>query len=98
MVQFKNNKFEALINFGSKVNAIILTYITKLDLKIWLINIRTQTINGSTFQTFRIILANFQIENKLNQAQYFQKTFLLIDTNIEIILRILFFTFSNTNI
>lgn len=34
-VWFKNNKFGALINYGDKVNAMILTYIAKLDLKVY---------------------------------------------------------------
>ena len=37
-----------------------------------------------------MVLTNFQIKNKLGQAQYFQKTFLLVDINIKVVLKYFF--------
>lgn len=51
-----------------------LGYALKLDLKICIIVIKIQNINNFTFETFGMVLANFQIKNKLNQAYYFKKT------------------------
>lgn len=61
---FKNNEVWALINSGSKINAITPTYIAKLSLKIRYINIRAQKIDGSIFKTFEIVLTNFKIKYK----------------------------------
>lgn len=47
---------------------------------------------------FKIVIASFQMENKLEKALIFQKTFLLVDIIMYIVLEISFFTFSNANI
>lgn len=86
------------MNLGSKINAISPTYVAKLILKVRHINIGAQKINGSTLKTFEIVLASFQVEDKLGRAWYFQKTFLLADINIEVVLRMPFLIFSNADI
>ena len=49
-------------------------------------------------RTFAIVIADFQIKDKLDQARFFQESFLLAKTSIEVVLGMLFLTFSNTNI
>lgn len=61
----------ALINSGSKVNAIMPMYILKLGIKICPTNVGAQNINSSTFKIFGMVLASFQIKNKLNRACFF---------------------------
>ena len=62
---------EALIDLGSEVNAMTLAYASKLDPKVYHTNIRAQKIEGSTLKTFGMVLASFQIEDKLGRAQFF---------------------------
>ena len=57
----------ALINLGSKVNAMTPAYASKLGLKVQPTNVEAQKIDGSTYNTFEIVLANFQVENKLDK-------------------------------
>ena len=45
-----------------------------------------------------MVLVSFYIEDTLGKAQVFQKTFLLMDLSIEVVLRMPFLTLSNTNI
>ena len=45
-----------------------------------------------------MVLASFQIKNMLGKTQFFQKTFLLIDFGIEVVLEMPFLTLSNINI
>lgn len=87
-----------MINSSSKINAITLEYTLKLDLNVCFTNIKAQKINTSIFKIFGINLANFQIKNKLNQAQYFEKTFLLADINIKMLQKMTFLTLNNANI
>lgn len=87
-----------LLDSGNKLKAITLVYIPSLSLKVWPINIRAQKIDSFTFETFRIILANFHVKNKLGRAYFFQKTFLLIAISINVILRVFFLIFSNIDI
>ena len=48
-----------------------LGYALKLSLKVRIINIGVQNIDNSIFKTFGIVLASFQVENKLKKAQFF---------------------------
>ena len=75
-----------------------LKYDLKLELKIHLTNIEAQKIDNSTLKIFGLVLASFQVEDKFKRVQFFQKTFLLTDFNIEMVLKILFLILSNTNI
>ena len=70
----------------------------KLGLKICPTNIKAQKIDASTFKTFRMVLASFQMKNKLWKAWFWEKTFLLADLNIEVVLEILFLNLNNANI
>ena len=64
-------KGQALLNFGNKVNTITLRYVSKLDLKICPTNIATYKINDSTLKTFEMVLASFQIKDKLKKPRLF---------------------------
>lgn len=99
-VQFKKNpvKIQILLNFASKINAIILIYIAKLSIKIKSTNIGVQKANIFIFKIFEIVFNTFQVKNKLGKIQFFQKTILLLNTGVKIIIKILFLTFSYTNI
>ena len=89
---------KALINSGSKVNAMTPAYTLKLGLRVRQTNIQAQKINGSTLEMFGMVLASFQVEDKLGRARFFQETFLLANISVKVVLGILFLTFSNANI
>ena len=73
-------------------------YILKLGLKVRSTDVRAQKIDGSTLETFGMVLASFQVEDTLGRAQFFQETFLLADLSIEVVLGMPFLTLSNANI
>ena len=45
-----------------------------------------------------MVIASFQIKNKLGRDQFFLETFLLADISMKVVLKIPFFTFSNADI
>ena len=45
-----------------------LEYTSKLGLKIYFTNVRAQKINDSILKMFRMILASFQMEDKIKRA------------------------------
>lgn len=69
----------------------------KLGFKIWPTNLKVLKIDGSTLEIFGMVLANFQFKDKFKKAQFFQKTLLVADISVEMILEILFLTFNNAN-
>ena len=68
-IWFKKSKVQvqALIDSGSKVNTMTLEYTLKLGLKVHTTDVKTKKIDGSTLGTFGIILASFQVEDKLGR-------------------------------
>ena len=58
----------ALIDSGSEVNAMTPAYAAKLGLGVRETNIGAQKIDGSTLHTFGMVLADFQVENKLGRT------------------------------
>ena len=49
-------------------------------------------------QTFGMVIAGFQVEDQLGKARFFQKSFLLAETSMEVVLGMPFLTFSNADI
>lgn len=60
-INFKKDqtKIRALLDFDNKVNIITLAYIAKPSFQIQSTNIKAQKIDGSNFQTFKMVLASF---------------------------------------
>lgn len=94
LIWFKKSLRKALINFGSKVNAIFLRKTLKFGLKVYHTIVRAQKIDNSIIKILEIVLASFQVENMLGKACFFWKTFFEADFNIKVIFGIPFFIFN----
>ena len=99
-VQFRKdpNGTQALLDSGSEVNAMNPAYASRLGLRVHRNDIGAQKIDGSTLKTFGMVLASFQVEDKLGKIQFLQKTFLLADISTEVVLGMPFLTLSNTDV
>ena len=97
-VQFQEEQVKALLNGGSEVNAISPAYAKKLGLKTRKTNVKAQKIDDSILETFGMVIADFQVEDKGGRPRFFQKTFLMADTKFEVVLGMLFLKISNANI
>ena len=73
-------------------------YAKRLGLKIRKTNIGAQKIDGFALETFEMVIANFQVEDKGGRPRFFQETFLVADTKFEVVLGIPFLKISNTDI
>ena len=69
----------------------------KLGFKIWKTNIRAQKIDGSALETFEMVIADFQVEDKANRPRFFQEAFLVANIKFEIILGIFFLKLCNAD-
>ena len=100
LIRFKKSKVQvqALLDSGSEVNAMTPGYASKLGLKVRPTDVGAQKIDGSTLETFGMVLASFQVEDKLGRTRYFQETFLLADISVEVVLGMPFLTLSNADI
>ena len=100
LIQFQDSQehIKALLNSGSKINAINFDYIQKLGFKIRKTNIGAQKIDDSALETFGMVIADFQGEDKAIRFRFFEKIFLITNIKFEVILKMLFLKISNVEI
>lgn len=73
-------------------------FVVKLGSLILPINISIQKVNRSTLITYSIVIIEFLIQGKLGKIWYFEKTILLININMDVILEISFLAINNAKI
>ncbi len=74
------------------------TFVAKLRLRLRPTNVRVQKIDGSPLETYSMALARFSLQDSLARVWFFKETFLLTDTNMEVVLEMPFLSFSNTDV
>ena len=74
------------------------TFTRKLGLHIRKTNVGAQKIDGSALETFGMVIAEFLVEDKGGRPRFFQKTFLVADTQFKVVLRMPFLKISNTDV
>ena len=94
----QQQQVRALLDSGSEVNAMSPAYAERLGLKTWKTNVGAQKIDGSALETFGMVIADFQMEDKSGRPRFFQETFLVADTRFEVILRMPFLKISNADV
>ena len=60
-----------MLNNGNKFNVMNPALARKLGFYIWKTNVRAQKIDGSIFETFKIVIDNFQIQDKAGRPRFF---------------------------
>ena len=98
LIWFKKKEVQALIDSSSEVNAMILAYVLRLGLRVYHTNVGAQKIDGSTLKTFEMVLASFQVEDKLRRTRFFQETFLLADISTKVVFGTPFLTLNNADV
>ncbi len=72
-------------------------YAIKLGLTAWKTSVRAQKIDSSPLETYGMVSASFLLQDSLGKVRFFEETFLLVDTSMEIVLGILFLALSNAD-
>ncbi len=96
-VTFKDQT-KALLNLRSDVNIISEAFAQQLDLKIRKTNISTLKIDGTTLETYEMVVSTFSVSDKDGRERLFKESFLLADVRPDIVLGMPFLTMSNTNV
>ena len=101
-IQFKKDtnktQIRALIDSGIEVNDIYPTLVKELGFFIRSTNIGVQKIDGTMLDTYGIVVTAFLVVDKANWVRLFEKTFLVVNVSLEIVLGMFFLIFSNANI
>lgn len=88
----------ALIDSSSEINVMYPAYVKKLGLVVQKTNMVAQKINGTTLETFEIVIAAFSVYDRAKKVCFIEKTFLLAGISMGMALRMPFLTLSNADI
>ncbi len=72
-------------------------YVAELGLITRKTSVGAQKIDSSPLETYGMVSASFSLQDSLERARFFEETFLLADTRIEVILEIPFLALSNAD-
>ncbi len=72
-------------------------YAAELGLTNQKTSVGAQKIDGSLLETYGMVSASFSLQDSLGRVRFFEETFLLADTSMEVVLRMLFLTLSNAD-
>ena len=98
LFNFGKKSVLALLDLGSEVNVVHLAFAKEPGLPIRLTDVRVQKINGTTLETYGIVVTAFLVEDKANEVRFFEETFLVANVSPEVVLGMLFLTLSGTDI
>ncbi len=96
-VTFKDQT-EALLDSGSEVNAMSQAFAQQLGLKIHKTNVGAQKIDGTTLETYGMVVSTFSVSDKDGRERFFEENFLLADVSRDIVLGMPFLTMSNADV
>ena len=96
-ITFKDQT-KVLLDSESEVNTINQAFAHQLGLTIWKTNIGTQKIDGTTLETYGMVVSTFFVSKKDSRKRFFEKSFLLADVKPEIVLGMFFLIMSNADI
>ena len=86
-----------LFDSGSEVNAIYPTFAKELGLSIKSTDVGAQKIDGTTLDTFGMVVAAFSVTDKANRVRFFELTFLVANVSLEVVFGMLFLTLSGAD-
>ncbi len=70
----------------------------QLGLKIRKTNVRAQKIDGTTLETYGMVVSTFSVSDKVGRERFFEESFLLADVSPDIVLGMPFLIMSNANV
>ena len=97
-IQFQAQQVEALVDSGSEVNAMTPTFVAKLGLSTQPTNVGDQKIDGFALKTYGMTIAGFSIQEGLGKFRFFEETFLLADTSMNVVLGMPFLSLNNADV
>ena len=88
----------ALLDLGSEVNAMHPTFVERLGLVMRTTNVGAQKIDGTTLETYGMVVAASSITDQADRIRLFEETFLVANVSPDVILGMLFLTLSSADV
>lgn len=91
---------KALVDSSSKVDAMHPAFAKKLGLAIQETDVSAQKIDGTTLETYKMVIVAFSMTDKAEKVCFFEETFLLANVSMisDVVLEMPFLTLSNADV
>ena len=87
-----------LLDLGSEVNAMYPVFAKRLSLVVRATNVGAQKIDGTTLETYRIVVAAFSVTDQADRVRLFEETFLVANISPDMVFGMFFLTLSSVDI
>ena len=88
----------ALLDLGSEINVMHPTFAERLGLVVRTTNVGVQKIDGTTLETYGMVVAAFSVNDQADRVRFFEETFLVANVSPDVVLGMPFLTLSGANI
>ena len=75
-----------------------LAFVEKLGLVVQTTNVGAQKIDGTTLETYRMVVLVFSVTDEANRIWFFEQTFLVTTVSLDVVLGMSFLTLSGADI
>ena len=97
-INFRKRSMLALLDSSSEINAIHPAFAKELGFPIRPTDVGVQKIDGTTLETYGMVVAAFLVEDKANRVRFFKETFLVANISPELVFVISFLTLRGVDI
>lgn len=73
-------------------------YAKKLGLVVRKTDVGAQKIDGTTLETFGMVIAAFSVHDRAEKVRFFEETFLLVEISMDVALGMPFLNLSNADV
>ena len=88
----------ALLDSGSEVNAIHPAFAERLGLVVQTTNIGAQKIDGTTLETYGMVVVTFSMTDQADRVRFFEEIFLIANVSPDVVLGMPFLILSGADI
>ena len=88
----------ALLDSGSEVNAMHPAFAERLGLVVRTTNVGAQKIDGTTLETYGMVVAAFSVIDQADRVRFFEETFLVANVSPDVVLGMPFLTLSGADV
>ena len=88
----------ALFDLGSEVNIMHPAFAEKLGLVVQTINVGAQKIDGTTLETYGMMVMAFSVTDQADKVRFFEEIFLVANVSPDVVLGMLFLTLNGVDI
>ena len=88
----------ALLDSGSEVNAMHPAFAERLGLVVRTTNVGAQKIDGTTLETYEMVVAAFSVTDQADRVRFFEETFLVANVSPDEVFGMPFLTLNGAHV